>query len=294
MKLQTWSMYLICLAVLPAMAPAQQTSCRQPTIVEFDVPLASPPSPGLGTQTWAINNRGEVTGWYQKTDAVYHAFLRTSDGRITSFEAPGAITSVANHGTSALSINDFGAITGLFGIPALDGHHGYVRYVDGSFVTFEAPDANRTNGEGTLSTNINLQGSTAGIYFDVGDNIHGFVRSLSGAITEFDPAGSVETDVCEETCLNLEGAITGSYLDPDDNYHGFLRGPGGKITVFDAPGADTSGNYNGTFPASINLVGSITGLYLDPNYVYHGFVRDPDGHIATFDDPGAGRDPGLL
>ena len=58
MKLQTWFMFLICLAVLPIAAPAEQKSCSQPRWLN-SIP-ARGPSPGLGTGPRAINNLGEI------------------------------------------------------------------------------------------------------------------------------------------------------------------------------------------------------------------------------------------
>jgi len=120
MKLQTWFMCLICLAVLPIAAPAEQKSCSQPRVVEFDPPLASP-SPGLGTAPQAINNLGEVTGYYQGADAVYHAFLRTSDGRIKSFDAPNVLTGVpfaSNYSFAGTGGNDIGAFSATVAVPS--------------------------------------------------------------------------------------------------------------------------------------------------------------------------------
>src|ERR1700722_14794730 len=103
MKLQTWFMCLICLAVLPIAALAEQKSCSQPRWVEFDTPLASPANGG--TNPAVINDLGEVTGYYQDKNAVFHSFVRTPDGKITSFDAPNVLTGVPNAGTSALSLN---------------------------------------------------------------------------------------------------------------------------------------------------------------------------------------------
>ena len=56
---------------------------------------------------------------------MIHAFVRNDDGRVTSFDAPGAGTA-KGQGTLTFSINSAGAITG----PYIDGNganHGYVR-----------------------------------------------------------------------------------------------------------------------------------------------------------------------
>lgn len=282
MKFQAWLMSLTCLAVLPVMAPAQITTCSQPRLVEFDYPPGA-----ILIAPLNMNDLGEVVGNTFDTNGVYDGFLRTPDGKITTFEAPGAITGVKYHGTGAFGVNDFGVIVGRFATPDFV-IHGYVRHVDGSFTIINVKDAGTAAGQGTSAWTINLQGTTAGIYTDTTYTDHGFVRTPGGTITEFDPVGSYGTEVCLQTCINLAGAVTGSYYDLNYTSHGFVRGPDGKITPFDAPGADlTPGDYNGTYPASINALGAITGTYADVDGFSHGFLRTPDGHITTIDDPAA-------
>jgi hypothetical protein len=282
-------MYVICLAVLPIAALADQKSCSQPRWVEFGAPLAS------GTVVSGINNLGEVAGYYQDTNYAYHAYVRTPDGRITLFDAPNALTVTPWRGTSAFSINDFGATTGRF--PDQQSiRHSFVRNPDGHITVFEAPGADITDPfQGTSAWSINLLGAIAGDYLDPGGNQHGFVRSPRGAFTEFDPSGAVfgYTYVAAGGGINLAGAVIGGYAGVllsgvDINIHGYVRRPDGTITGFDADPNDT-----GTFPSSINIWGAITGSYNDANYVSHGFVRTPDGQITSFDVPGAATIPGL-
>src|SRR5450759_772632 len=61
-------------------------------ITEFDAPGAGTGA-GQGTQpayVSGMNPAGAVSGWYFDANGVYHGFLRTSDGTITEFDAPGA------------------------------------------------------------------------------------------------------------------------------------------------------------------------------------------------------------
>jgi hypothetical protein len=270
--------------------PAPHT-INHPALVQFDAPGAATASspvcaPQCGTLAYANNDLGAIVGFYTDKNIVPHGFLRTVNGTIVSFDAPGAgLGKGLDQGTVAYSINDLGVIAGQY----QDSNyvfHGFVRYLDGSFKTFDAPGAGTGAFQGTLAFNINLEGATAGIYIDGSNVYHGFVRSPHGEITSFDPPGSTFTYPCEETCLNLEGAITGFYLDANYTYHGFVREPNGKITEFDGLGAGT-GNYLGTIAASINLESAITGYVNDSNNVGHGFVRTPSGEFTTFDVPGA-------
>jgi hypothetical protein len=95
------------------------------------------------------------------------------------------------------------------------------------------------------------------------------VRASDGAITTFDPPGTIQTLAND---INPAGAIAGTYVVAGNVFHGFVRAPSGAITTFDAPGAGT-GLAQGTFPVAINPAGAIVGLYLDASNVYHGFVK---------------------
>lgn len=153
-----------------------------------------------------------------------------------------------------------------------------------------------------------------------------------GEIQTFDPAGSVLTFVCEETCINEAGTVTGYYQD-SIGVHGFIRNAAGAITKIDAPESASytaSGSINvegetagyfvgtdglfhgykrtsdggflvinapgatgpGTAGFSINSLGAVTGEYFDANSVIHGFEQFPDGSVAEIDAPGAGTGGG--
>jgi hypothetical protein len=273
---------------LPAMA-----QLSKPTLTEFDVPGAAIVSSpvcanvsGCGTVALANNGLGVIVGFYTDTNVVSHGFLRTPDGNITSFDAPGAgLGAGLDQGTVAYSINDLGVIAGSVQDSSYV-YHAFVRFPNGSFATFDAPGAGTGAYQGTEVFSLNLEGATTGIYIDGNNVVHGFARPPHGEIASFDPSGSVYTYPCEETCLNEEGVITGFYNDANNVSHGFVRAPDGEITEFDAPGAGT-GAYQGGGGASINPQGTIPGYFFDSNNVAHGFVRTRDGHFTEFNAPGA-------
>ena len=66
-----------------------------------------------GTFGLSVDAAGDVTGIYSDGDDVMHGFLRTANGSITTFAAPGAGTG-ALQGTGALSINAAGTIAGTY------------------------------------------------------------------------------------------------------------------------------------------------------------------------------------
>jgi len=276
---------------MPAQAPAWDPAFHHSHIIVFDAPNAGTASvpacaPFCGTQPLANNDEGAIVGTYTDANVVPHGFLRTPGGDFVSFDAPGAgLGDNLDEGTVAVAINDFGVIAGQFEDANIT-FHGFIRYPDGFFVTFEAPGAGAVpgQGQGTLAYSLNLEGTTAGVYIDASGVQHGFVRSPFGKITGFDPPGSTSTMVCEETCLNAAGEITGNYVDANGIQHGFLSKPDGMITTFDPPASLY------TAPASINLEGTITGYYADTDGMYRGFLRSRDGEISTFalTDPATG------
>jgi hypothetical protein len=271
---------------------------QHPRLIEFDAPGATTVNAPLcsgqcGTTPFANNDAGTVVGTYTDEYVVPHGFIRKRDGHIISFDAPGAgLASELDQGTLPYAINDRDVIAGQYQAPDFL-YHAFIRWPDGSYESFEAPDAGTTAQQvvggptvGTLAYDINSDGTTAGDYFDENSVSHGFVRSRSGQIQEFDPPNSVYTSVCEETCLNRDGTATGSFLDASSVSHGWLRHADGSIEVFDAPGAGT-GQYTGTAPASINEEGEIAGYVITNAGAPTAFVRHRDGSFANYLYPGS-------
>ena len=151
---------------------------------------------------------------------------------------------------------------------------------EGTFITFDAPDAGTGRLQGTVPANINAPGAITGYYVDANYVGHGFVRASDGAITTFDAPGAVNGT--GPSGINPAGVVIGSFADVNFVIHGFLRAIDGSITTFDAPGA-----VFGTNPSGINPAGVITGTLFDVNFVGHGFVRAINGTITTIDLPGA-------
>ena len=67
---------------------------------------------------------------------------------------------------------------------------------------------------------INPAGTIAGIYRDVDNVRHGYLRTADGKVTRFDiPGGSFGSVECFDTCLNPAGILTGIFLDEKGVYH---------------------------------------------------------------------------
>ena len=76
----------------------------------------------LGTRALSIND-GVIVGYYSDPNEVYHGFMVSASGTITTFNAPRAGTTLAT-GTYPVSINDSGVIVGYYSNPN-DVYHGF-------------------------------------------------------------------------------------------------------------------------------------------------------------------------
>jgi hypothetical protein len=278
---------------------ALTASGQEPHIITFDAPGAdTTPGDYNGTYASSINIGGLITGSYQGTDTVYHGLLRSSNGKFTTFEAPGADTTAGSYnGTSPSSINDLGAITGSYS-DANGFGHGFLRSPEGKFTTFDVPGV---GGFGTFPKALNLEGAVVGNYTDSNYSFHAFLRSPDGKFTTWigpDACTGNGSDGCfgsGASNINVPGTVVGGFEDNSGNFvhHDFVRTHDGKLKTFDVPGAGT-GSYQGTGCPGCNLglnqFGAIAGIYSDGNSVNHGFLRSRDGKFTTFDAPGAGTD----
>src|ERR1700676_1234557 len=199
-----------------------------------------------GTYPTSINDRGAITGYYWDTNGFSHGFLRSHDGKFTTFNVPG----VGGYGTTPIALNFEGAVVGFYTDSSYS-FHAFLRTPDGKFTTWIGPDACTGNGAegcfGSGATNINAFETVAGGFEDNGGNFvhHGLVRNAEGKLKTFDVpgagTGSYQGTGCPgcNTGLNQFGAVAGIYSDTNSVNHGYLRSPDGKFTTFDAPGAGT-------------------------------------------------------
>jgi hypothetical protein len=291
----------LCLG-LCALGLAVAANAGEPRIITIDVPGAGTgASQGTGCFSYTdcsvlINNSGTITGYFLDTNNVYHGFVRSRDGKFTTFDAPGADTKAGDfNGTLPNAINDAGAITGEY-YDANNEEHGFLRSPEGKFTTFDVKDG----APGTTSPiALNLDGAIVGYYLDQNGVFRGFLRRPDGTFSTWVGPGACESAPstgCYGTgafSVNDFGLVAGGYEDNSGNFaeHGLLRDPFGNFTVFEAPGSGT-GSYEGTgSPGSsvpLNQFGANAGYYTDANDVVHGYIRYPWGATTTFDVPGAG------
>lgn len=248
-------------------------------IITFDAPGAgrpvSCPPPLLcsnGTQGVSINTAGAIAGQYVDTSGVFHGFLRSPNGSITSFDAPGAGAELGQ-GTLVVfvdGINPEGAIAAGFVDPG-GVVHPAIRNPDGTFTEFDISGSAFTDNSG-----ITPNGTVASFFIDAMNVAHSYVRDPNGTITLFDipGAGTGSGQGTETENIDTEGVIAGVFIDASGVNHGFLRAKDGRITTFDVPGAGT-GVGQGTIPFCNNSANAISGVVIDASGVAHGFLRIP-------------------
>jgi hypothetical protein len=143
----------------------------------IDVPGAGPDGySGQGTFPQGINDLGEVSGVYADTNSVYHGFVRTASGGITTFDVPTICTTTAPpadcafEGTFPGGVNLAGSIVGTYygedGVP-----HGFSRAANGSITTFDVP----RKGYLTVPLSLNDFGQITGIALDAKFVTHGLL-----------------------------------------------------------------------------------------------------------------------
>lgn len=152
-------------------------TANQPTIVTFDPPGS------IFTVVYQINPSGTIIGVYQDTGGVYHAFMRDPNGKITSYDVPGAGKGPFQ-GTAFVSINPSGTVVGQY-IDSNNVYHVFRLRPQGAVTKFDAPNAGTGTGQGTFGYNINPSGEIAGQYGNTGNGflgtllIHGLVMARS-------------------------------------------------------------------------------------------------------------------
>ena len=125
-----------------------------------------------GTVAFGINDKGETVGNYlDPKEGRFKGFFRSSKGKFTTFEVPGAIRTIGE------GINNAGTIVGVYFNEAVNeagfSIHGFVLR-NGNFTTVNFPEA-----VGTQVLSINSKDEIVGLYTTLVDDDeeveHGFV-----------------------------------------------------------------------------------------------------------------------
>jgi hypothetical protein len=169
-----------------------------------------PGAPGTGLTS--LNPSAQMSGF--RCDAApcnttTHSFVLSKKGNFTSFDPPGATSSLAV--TVIASGAVFGSYTDSGGVG-----HGYLLY-HGTFTTIDFPGASFTFVGGA-----NPEGDCVGEYIS-GGVAHSFLLS-NGVFTSFDPPGTGPFG-SDAAGINPSGVIVGLYFDSGGVQHGYIRTP---------------------------------------------------------------------
>ena len=127
---------------------------------------------GPSLTTAAINNYGDVAGFYAKTSSLTDAFLRLHDGRFITLAVPGASM------TQAFGVNDHDEVVGAYtvGTGSSATMHGFTWRPGHGFTTVDDP-----HGVGTTTINgVNDAGDLVGFYVDSAGNTDGMIALPRG------------------------------------------------------------------------------------------------------------------
>jgi len=128
----------------------------------FDAPGAT----GGLTIAWGIGKSNVTVGVYADADYVYHGFIRSRDGSLTTVDYPGSPY------TQLMGINDQGDIVGFYQDPADYVLKGFI-YRKGEFQPVSPPDAIY----GSYPYRITNDGRIVGWYIDADGHVLSFLAT---------------------------------------------------------------------------------------------------------------------
>jgi hypothetical protein len=120
----------------------------------------------------AINNHGDIAGFYTDAAGNTDAFLDYHHGKFLTLDVPGASS------TDALGVNDHDEVVGVYtvGTGSSASMHGFTWTPRGGFVSIDHPQ-----GMGTTTINgVNDEGDLVGFFVDAVGNTDGFLATPLG------------------------------------------------------------------------------------------------------------------
>jgi len=215
------------------------------TVTDFE----EPDSTTNITRGTAINNHGEITGWYETAAGVagYTAdVVDNGSGTLTVDNFATVTDPNATGGVEPYGIDDSGDLVGGL---SLDGSPAGFRDIGGTFTNVVVKDAINTTLWGT-----NPDGDFVGDIVTADGAVDGYVAT-SSASSPFTVPGDGTTEYTFAYGINDAQVIVGSYTDTNGSIHGYIDS-GTTITTLDVPGADGI-----TEAYGINSSGQVSGAY---------------------------------
>ena len=131
--------------------------------------VTDPSLPGASLTAAAINDEGDVAGFYTNSAGTTDGFLKTHHGQFINLAVPGAAS------TMALGVNGSDEVVGTYtvGSGSSAQMHGFTWTPQHGFSTVDDP-----HGMGTTTINgVNDHGQLVGFYVDANGNTDGFLAS---------------------------------------------------------------------------------------------------------------------
>jgi probable HAF family extracellular repeat protein len=175
----------------------------------------------------------------------------------STFAFKNAVSSMPNKVTLRPGISNLGMMVGFY-IDTAGVYHGFI-YQNGTYASFNDPNAGTKKGQGTQGSGIDDLGTIVGGYIDKTGKWNGFME-LGGSYTTLDGPKPNQTGwLSYANCINDLGTVVGLYTDTRLELHGFLYRDG-KYTTVNDPLAGSGGKLEGTVLDGINDLGVVTGI----------------------------------
>jgi hypothetical protein len=264
-------------------------------IITFNVPGS------VATIPVSINTAGYITGYYNlpsKTPVVFdipQGFVRTPEGKITTFGSPVTTASSSSFWAQPVIINVAGEIIGNYPDVALASVV-FLRSAAGAVLNFSLSLGSHYS---TVATGLNAGGAIVGYASSQSLNLaQGFLWSGQGSppnpgggFTPITVAGSTGTF---PTGINAHGTIVGCYAAAG-LYHYFVRAHDGILKTLYVPGTvpDCIAAFTPGFiavvpqPILVNDQGTIIGYTTNAAQIATAFIRLENGVVTTFHYPGS-------
>jgi hypothetical protein len=222
------------------------------------------------TQLLGINDFDVIAGYHGM--AINQGFVFTLPNHFTSENFPSSVQ------TQVTGINNnfkknFKTVG--FYIDSGGTNHGFLRKVDGTFLTVDFPGTsfNQLLGLNFRSQAVGYFADSPGFTVD-----HAYIYDQIGGVF-LEIVNPLATS-SQATGINDLQTVCGFYVDASMATHGFLLSFG-TLTTLDFPAAGTTS----TMALGLNDKGQVVGVYM-VGTAMHGFVyNSTNGHFHSIDDP---------
>ncbi len=205
--------------------------------------------PGSAVNQTFINDSQQVAGTSVSYSGTESAFLRDTNGSISTFAVSGAMD------TLAVGISNAGVVAGWAFLPNYTSES-FIRTTDGMLTTFSLANASSTYVAGISDSGLIV--GTAG----TSSGQEGFIRQLDGQFTTFTITGAgILPDSFAIAGINDAGQITGTVRAASGGWtESFVRNANGSVDFLTLPGENL-------YAQAINNAGTVVGTAGNDGFV---------------------------